>query len=301
MAKASSRAWKSSRPRSGSAWTRTMAPGIGRRHLLDLDAALGRAHQQDPAGGPIEHRRQVELLDDVGGRRDQDLADRDALDVHAQDGAGDQLGLLGEPGQLDAAGLASAADQHLGLDHDLLGTRPRRTARPTAATSSAVWATSQAGTGRPCASKSDLASASWIFTSCVAPIRGAGRGRAGTGNASPAAAGLGAGGDVVEVPGRASASRPRRPGAWLEWPHGPPRDPDPRRRHRAGAGGGDLSRPRRDGRRASSGRRSRRARRSSPSTARRCRTTSSSPSGGPRSRSRARSRRRSGRASGAST
>ena len=36
--------------------------------LLDLDAALGRAHQQDPPLGPIEDGRQVELLDDVGGR-----------------------------------------------------------------------------------------------------------------------------------------------------------------------------------------------------------------------------------------
>ena len=69
---------------------------VGRRHLLDLDAALGRAHQQDPAGGPVEDRRHVELLDDVGGRGDEHLADRDPLDVHAQDRAGDQLGLVGE-------------------------------------------------------------------------------------------------------------------------------------------------------------------------------------------------------------
>ena len=37
--------------------------------LLDLDAALGRAHQQDPPLGPVEDGREVELLDDVGGRR----------------------------------------------------------------------------------------------------------------------------------------------------------------------------------------------------------------------------------------
>ena len=37
--------------------------------LLDLDAALGRAHQQDPPGGPVEHGRHVVLADDVGGRR----------------------------------------------------------------------------------------------------------------------------------------------------------------------------------------------------------------------------------------
>ena len=29
--------------------------------LLDLDAALGRAHQQDPPRGPVEHGRHVEL------------------------------------------------------------------------------------------------------------------------------------------------------------------------------------------------------------------------------------------------
>ena len=55
------------------------------RDLLDLDAALGRAHQQDPPGPPVQHGRQVVLLDDVGGRRHEDLADRDALDRHAED------------------------------------------------------------------------------------------------------------------------------------------------------------------------------------------------------------------------
>ena len=42
--------------------------GVVDGDLLDLDAALGRAHQQDPPLGPVEDRRQVELLDDVGGR-----------------------------------------------------------------------------------------------------------------------------------------------------------------------------------------------------------------------------------------
>ena len=36
------------------------------------------------------------------------------------------------------------------------------------------------------------------------------------------------------------------PPASLEWPHGPPSHPDPRRRHRSGAGGGDDPRPRCD-------------------------------------------------------
>ena len=35
--------------------------GVVGRDLLDLDAALGRAHQQDPPRGPVEDRRHVEL------------------------------------------------------------------------------------------------------------------------------------------------------------------------------------------------------------------------------------------------
>ena len=63
------RACQSSRPevadRRGSSDDRGR---VGRRDLLDLDAALGRAHQQDPPGRAVEDRRQVELLDDVRGR-----------------------------------------------------------------------------------------------------------------------------------------------------------------------------------------------------------------------------------------
>ena len=58
---------------------------------LDLDAALGRAHQQDPALRPVEDGCEVELLDDVGRGADQDLADGDSLDVHAEDLRGDLL------------------------------------------------------------------------------------------------------------------------------------------------------------------------------------------------------------------
>ena len=56
--------------------------------------------------------------------RDQDLADGDALDVHAEDAPGDLLGLFGDAGQLDAAGLAAATHEDLRLDHDL--PRPAR-------------------------------------------------------------------------------------------------------------------------------------------------------------------------------
>ena len=91
--------------------------GLVDGHLLDLDAALGRAHQQDPPRGPVEHGRHVVLADDVGGRRDEHLADRDALDLHAEDLAGNALGRLLVVGQLHPAGLAAPADQHLRLDH----------------------------------------------------------------------------------------------------------------------------------------------------------------------------------------
>ena len=40
-------------------------------------------------------------------------------DVHAQDRLGVGLGFLGRRGELDPAGLAAAADEHLGLDDDL--------------------------------------------------------------------------------------------------------------------------------------------------------------------------------------
>ena len=42
-----------------------------------------------------------------------------AADVHAEDRVGVRLGLLRRLGELDAAGLAAAADEHLRLDDDL--------------------------------------------------------------------------------------------------------------------------------------------------------------------------------------
>ncbi len=69
--------------------------------------------------GPVEHGGEVELLDDVGRRADQDLADGHALDVHAEDRPGDASGLVGRAGELHATGLAPATDEDLGLDDDL--------------------------------------------------------------------------------------------------------------------------------------------------------------------------------------
>ena len=98
---------------------------VRRSDMLDLDPTLGRAHEQDPALGPIEDGGEVELLHDVRGRADQDLADRHALDVHAEDAAGDLGGLVRARCELHPAGLAATAHQDLGLDDDLAADRPR--------------------------------------------------------------------------------------------------------------------------------------------------------------------------------
>src|SRR5437762_3588169 len=98
--------------------------------------------------------------------------------------------------------------------------------------SSTVWATSQSGTGSPWATSNDLASASWIFTRGTLQ-RGAKCGDAMVPRQRPI---------NQEREGWAAPGLSPR----LQSGHVPPRDADPRRRHRSGAGGGDLSRPRRD-------------------------------------------------------
>ncbi len=97
--------------------------GLGVVHgdLLDLDAALGGADEHQAPGGAIEQDREVVLLDDLRGRPDEHAPDRQALDLEGQDLGRDLLGLVGRGGELHAAGLAAAADQDLGLDHDLAG------------------------------------------------------------------------------------------------------------------------------------------------------------------------------------
>ena len=86
--------------------------------LLDVDAALRRQHQQVLLGRPVEREAGVVLLVDVGGVLDPHPLHDVALDVHAEDVAGVRADLVGVVGQLDAAGLAAAADLHLGLDDD---------------------------------------------------------------------------------------------------------------------------------------------------------------------------------------
>ena len=86
------------------------------RHFLDLDAALRRSHQHDPAAGSVDDGTEVVLLDDLGSGTDQHLADGDPLDVHPQNPCADLPGLSGARGQLHSAGLAAAAHENLGLD-----------------------------------------------------------------------------------------------------------------------------------------------------------------------------------------
>ena len=78
-------------------------------------------------GRAVEDDRGVVLRGDVRGLLDPHLVDREAADVHAEDRLGVLLGLGAVLGDLDAAGLAAAADQHLRLDDagvaDLVGGR----------------------------------------------------------------------------------------------------------------------------------------------------------------------------------
>ena len=104
--------------------------------LLDLDAALGRQHQQVLLRRPVEGEAGVVLLGDVGRVLDPDPLDDVALDVHPEDVPGVGAHLVGVVGELDAAGLAAAADLHLRLDDDRIAgrvglrPRPRRRCRP---------------------------------------------------------------------------------------------------------------------------------------------------------------------------
>ncbi len=86
--------------------------------LLDLHAALRAGHGEVGPVGAVQQEGDVVLLGDVRSLRDHDPVHGVALDVHAEDGVGVRLGLVGGVRQLDPAGLAAAADLDLGLDDD---------------------------------------------------------------------------------------------------------------------------------------------------------------------------------------
>src|SRR5215469_15559271 len=93
------------------------------RHLLDLDASLGRADQCDPPGVTVDQEAEIELAGNVAA-----LLDIDSLDlaprgsglmrdqVLAQQRAYRSRDLFLRAAELDPAGLAAAAGMDLHLD-----------------------------------------------------------------------------------------------------------------------------------------------------------------------------------------
>ena len=91
-----------------------------RGDLFDLHAALAACHDRNLAGVAVQNSPQVDFGANVGGFVHQHLLHRQPLDVHAENLAGHLLGLIRCLRQLDAAGLAPSAHQHLALDDDRL-------------------------------------------------------------------------------------------------------------------------------------------------------------------------------------
>src|SRR5262249_31796826 len=102
---------------------------IALRHLLDLDAALPREHEEGLLPAAVERQREIVLALDLGGLLDPEPAHDVPADVEAQDVAGPCFCLVGVSGQLDATGLAASAGEHLCLDDDLASELRRRSAR----------------------------------------------------------------------------------------------------------------------------------------------------------------------------
>ena len=92
--------------------------GIGVRDLLDLDPALRAGDDGDRLRRPIEDDGEVVLVPDVHRRGDEHRPHPSAGDLEGEDLRRSRLGLIRGGGQLHAAGLAPAAGQDLGLDHD---------------------------------------------------------------------------------------------------------------------------------------------------------------------------------------
>ncbi len=92
---------------------------LRRCDLLDLDAALGREHEEGLLLGAVERDREVVLLRDLGCALDPQLAHDVPADVEAEDLSRLLLCVHGTVGELDAAGLAATTRQHLRLDDDL--------------------------------------------------------------------------------------------------------------------------------------------------------------------------------------
>ncbi len=98
--------------------------GLG-GHLFNLHAAGLRGHEDQLAGGAVEHDAEIKLAVDGRGLLDQQplhlLALRAGLvrhQLHAENVLGVQLGLLAGAGHFHAAALAAASGVNLRLDDD---------------------------------------------------------------------------------------------------------------------------------------------------------------------------------------
>ena len=87
--------------------------------LLDLDAALGGEHEERLLEATVEGDGEVVLGRDLGRALDPELAHDVSVDVEPEDRFGLALSVFRAVRELDAAGLPSAACQHLRLDDDL--------------------------------------------------------------------------------------------------------------------------------------------------------------------------------------
>ena len=106
------------RPMSGWSGRRRIASGFVRAVSSISTPPSAQAMTVIAFARAVEDEAEVVLVRDVGGRRHEHGLDRRALDVETDDLAGPLLRLLRRGGELHAAGLAAAADQDLGLDHD---------------------------------------------------------------------------------------------------------------------------------------------------------------------------------------
>ena len=121
--------------------------GRARGDLLDVHTADRREHHHRAPLVAVERDAEVELLRDVRGALDVDLADPEPLDLHVQDRARVRTGLGRGVGDLDAAGLAAAASVNLRLHHDGAAERARRSLGLLGRGRDATFGDADAGTG----------------------------------------------------------------------------------------------------------------------------------------------------------
>ena len=86
--------------------------------LFDVDTALRARHDHVLATCAIQGDPEIDLLGDVDGRRDQNLAHDVPANVETKNRRGDLAGFCRCAGELDAACLAAAASQYLGFYDD---------------------------------------------------------------------------------------------------------------------------------------------------------------------------------------